>query len=265
MKEYYFGSDAQRRMQRTAYWLWPLLRHDPNYCYTGRFVGVDAPNGDSVDALVALAHVQGATLANFVPVAREAELIAAFRQRGMRTDRWDQLVGEGCDAAAACVQSHPPPSGLHRVDLGPDTDEAVLDAMGATADLCGVNPPAGQVLRGEAGRGLAIVLQAEDGAVAACAGAVLGRHPASAYADTAWWGMLATASAYRGRHLASYLGALCMLAMNERYGVRRFYTGVRRENPLSRHICETLGLRESGLASVAALDRAAFGETALTR
>ena len=110
-----------------------------------------------------------------------------------------------------------------------------------------------------------VCLEAPDGGVAACAGSVMRNHPDSRFAKTAWWGMLATREQDRGHCLSLYLGALAARHMHDRHGVTEFYTGVRSDNAVSRHVCEKLGVHDSTHACVAILDPEAFGEGGYTK
>lgn len=263
----FFGSKAQRRMQRTAHMLWPLLVADPAYGTEGRMIGIDGPSDTDIPKLAALARLQGASVNHYLPKQDEARFDALYEAEGLRTDRWDQYMGaESCLAASAELLETfrlPARYSLHRVTDA--TPNATLDSLEETATACGVLPPMSPVLFGQMRDTVYFYLAAEDGRVAACSGSAMRNHPDSRFPRCAWWGMLATAPEDRGQGLSHYLGAQAALYMNARFGAREFYTGVRSDNLVSAHVCARLGVTDSRFACKAILDPEAFSEGGYTR
>ena len=267
MSPRFFGSDTQKRMERVAHDLWPLMKDDPAYGTEGRMIGIDAPSENQIDKVAALTRIQGASVNHYVPKAQEDRLAARYVADGLASDRWDQFMGgPAClDAATALLDRFTLPSGytLHR--LSRDTPAHILDGLETTAAACGVLPPMSPILFGTLRPAAYVCLEAPDGGVAACAGSVMRNHPDSRFGKTAWWGMLATREQDRGHGLSLYLGALAARHMHDRHGVIEFYTGVRSDNAASRHVCEKLGVHDSTYACVAILDPQAFGEGGYTK
>lgn len=263
----FFGSDVQKRMERVAHDLWPLLKDDPAYGTEGRMIGIDAPSGNQVEKVAALTRIQGASVNHHVPKTEEDALAARYVALGLASDRWDQFMGGAAclEASTALIEGFTLPRGytLHR--LSPDTPARILDGLERTAASCGVLPPMSPILFGEWLNAAYFCLEAPDGGVAACAGSAMRNHPDSRFARTAWWGMLATREQDRGHGLSLYLGALAARHMHDRHGISEFYTGVRSDNAVSRHVCEKLGVHDSALACVAILDPQAFGEGGYTK
>lgn len=263
----FFGSDVQKRMERVAHDLWPLLKDDPAYGTEGRMIGIDAPSGNQVEKVAALTRIQGASVNHYVPKTEEDALAARYVALGLASDRWDQFMGGAAclEASTALIEGFTLPRGytLHR--LSPGTPAHVLDGLEQTAASCGVLPPMSPILFGEWLNAAYFCLEAPDGGVAACAGSAMRNHPDSRFARTAWWGMLATREQDRGHGLSLYLGALAVRHMHDHHGVSEFYTGVRSDNAVSRHVCEKLGVYDSALACVAILDPQAFGEGGYTK
>ncbi|MEQ9261189.1 MAG: hypothetical protein RIG84_19040 [Roseovarius sp.] len=263
----YFGTDVQKRMQRIAHELSPLLRDDPDYGTEGRMWGLDSPELSQADKVAALARVQGATVNHYVPKSQEARYAEAYAARGLVNDRWDQFMG-GRECLAICADylaGFDMPDGYRLHHIGPATPTEILDGLEATTAACGVLPPMTPVLFGQTRRAAYFCLEAPDGGVAACAGACLRNHPESRFGKASWWGMLATRDQDRGRSLSLYLGAVATLHMHEAFGVEEFYTGVRSDNAVSRHVCEKLGVRDSAYACLAILDPDAFGGGGYTK
>lgn len=267
MSPRFFGSDTQKRMERVAHDLWPLFKDDPAYATEGRIIGIDAPSENQIDKVAALTRIQGASVNHYVPKAEEDALAARYVGLGLASDRWDQFMGgPAClEASTALIERVTLPKGytLHR--LSPDTPAHLLDGLETTAAACGVLPPMSPILFGELLNAAYFCLEAPDGGVAACAGSVMRNHPDSRFGKTAWWGMLATREQDRGHGLSLYLGALSARHMHDHHGVTEFYTGVRSDNAVSRHVCEKLGLHDSAYACVAILDPQAFGEGGYTK
>ena len=99
MQDEFWGAPPQQQMQRAAAMLWPLLGDNPRFAYEGRFVGLDAPDLSDIETIAALVGIQAGTASFFVDAAKEAPLSDALRDRGLKLDRWDQLMGAG-DAVA---------------------------------------------------------------------------------------------------------------------------------------------------------------------
>lgn len=263
----YFGSDVQQRMQKIARDLSPLVQDNPDYGLEGRMWGIDAPVLSDVDRVAALARLQGATITHYVPKSRETQYAQSYAAQGLANDRSDQFMGgPAClETSAAFLDTFQLPDGYRLHHLSPATPDHILDGLDQTAASCGVLPPRTPVLFGEARKAAYFCLEAPDGGVAACAGACMRNHPDSRFAKTSWWGMLATRDQDRGQKLSLYLGALAARKMYETYGVEEFYTGVRSENAVSRHVCQTLGVYDSDYACLAVLDPDAFGDSGYTK
>ncbi|MEL7011911.1 MAG: hypothetical protein AAFO72_01390 [Pseudomonadota bacterium] len=267
MQPRFFGSKAQQRMQGIAYTLSPLLQDDPAYGTEGRMWGIDGLALSEVDKVASLASLQGATVNHYVPKSKEAQFAEEYAQRGFANDRWDQFMGRR-DCLELCADyaadfTLPDPYKLHHI--GPETPPHILTALESTAAACGVLPPMTPVLFGQMRKAAYFCLEAPDGGVAACAGACLRNHPESRYGTASWWGMLATREEDRGQSLSLYLGALAALHMNQTFGVEEFYTGVRSDNAVSRHVCQKLGVRDSEYTCLAILDPSSFGDGGYTK
>ncbi len=263
----YFGSDPQKEMQRRGAALWELVKDNPRFGFEGRCVGLHDMAAEDIPVFAALARTQGATVCFNVPAAVEAERTAAIQAEGLLSDRWDLLMG-GARAISSCrtfLEGYTPPSELKLVRAAPDTDPSLMTAMGETALSKGVLPAAGEALRGETRRAICFFFVDGEGGVVATSAAVMRHHDSSDWADTAWWGMLATRDDYLGRGLALWLGALALTKMADEFGTKRFYTGVRSDNAPSQNLCRKLGLDGSGLVTISAADPEAFGDEPVTK
>ena len=240
MQPRFFGSDVQKNMQRIAHELSPLLKDQPEYGCEGRMWGIDAPGAADVPKVGALARLQGATVNHYVLKSKARQFAAEYAERSFANDRWEQFMGRQ-DCLAICSDylagfDVPEQYKLHQ--FGPESSPRLLDALEETTAASGVLPPMTPVLFGEACEAAYFCLEAPDGGVAACAGAGLRNHSASQFGKASWWGMLATRDQDRGQSLSLYLGAVAIRYMHENFGVEEFYTGVRSDNHVSRHICQ---------------------------
>lgn len=267
MQPRFFGSEAQRRMQWIAHELSPLLRDDLAYGTEGRMWGIDGPTLADAEKVASLASLQGATVNHYVPKTREARFAEEYAERGFANDRWDQFMGrrECVEICSDFIADFKLPDRYELHLIGPETPKRILDALEETAAAYGVLPPMTPVMFGQMRHAAYFCLEAPDGGVAACAGACLRNHPESRFGKASWWGMLATREQERGQSLSLYLGALAATHMHENFGVEEFYTGVRSDNAVSRHVCQKLGVRDSKYACLAILDPSSFGEGGYTK
>ncbi|MHA3977264.1 hypothetical protein ACW9UR_06210 [Halovulum sp. GXIMD14794] len=58
---------------------------------------------------------------------------------------------------------------------------------------------------------------------------------------------------------------MAVLHLHETCGAEEFFTGVRRDNHVSRHLCTKLGVVETPMACIAVVDPEFFGEDSVTK
>lgn len=262
-----FGSEPQQTMQRKAAALWRLLSDDPRFAYEGRCVALDAASPSVVDVCTALVDTQGGTASFFVDATDEEDVTAALDAEGFNTDRWEHLMGaeRAIGVSRAILSKASLPQGFRVCEIGAGASPGEVREFAELALSCGVLPPAEMSLRGLARNSVVYLLLDPEGRGVSCSGAVMRHHPSSPFGDSAWWGMLATREDMRGQGFSLHLGALALASIADRFGVKRFYTGVRRDNLVSHSLCRKLGLGDHGLVVLAALDRKIFGAARITR
>lgn len=64
-----FGSPDKIALMKRSAALWSLLEDNPRYAYYGRLVALSDPAQDMSEILIALAQLQGAAAAYYVPKA----------------------------------------------------------------------------------------------------------------------------------------------------------------------------------------------------
>jgi len=228
-----------------------LTERDPRFTYYGRTVGGTSPDEVPLDAVVALAQLQGNSNLSFVRDAEVADLRAACEGRGLTTTHY--VKWEGGDAALAAagqvIAAQALPGDLTLAWLDADLPESLRAGFAATALLCGVLPPAFDVLTGARQPGVACLAHDGTGRVVACAGAARYLHPDHPDGRRqCWWGMLATHPDRRGQRLSLLLGALALREMHRRHGFVEVMTGVEPGNAASEAVCRRMGLAPRGLS-----------------
>jgi GNAT superfamily N-acetyltransferase len=216
---------------------------------------LDGTSPDTIDDLIFLVREQGAGVSWYVKPDDETALTGKLQSMGYGTDRWDQYFG-AVDAVHAseqlCADTALPE--LYEVgEIGADTPDAIIAEFASVGAEQGVMVPADHVMRGQTRPAVAMYATGPDGKIVAIAGSVLAHHQDSPLATSAWWGMLCTHPAHRGKGLSKILGAMTIRAMATRHGATSFYTGVRPDNAVSHAVCTRLGVRRTEYTVLMAL------------
>lgn len=258
---------AHGEMQSRADELWLSVRSDPRYAYEGRLVTLDGISPDTIDDLLFLVRNQHAGVSWNVKPEDEPVLTAKLQSMGYATDRWDQYFGaaDALSSAEKLSGETALPEGYEIAEIGPDAPDAIIAEFAAVAAEQGVMVPAAHVMRGQTRPAAAMYVTGPDGKVVAIAGSVLAHHRDSPLATSAWWGMLCTHPAHRGKGLSKILGAATIRAMAARHGATSFYTGVRRDNAVSQAVCARLGVCRTDYAVLMALSPELSSGGPLTR
>jgi len=261
------GSDAQVSIVRRAQALHALLRDDPRFCFQGRTVSYVGFSDEAIDTAINLIRLQGYASIQFTPRERGDEIAAAFTAAGLSPLQWEQVWGRdsAIDASRAFLESYAIPPGLTLNEVTPDTDDATIRAICAASLVQGVTPPSGSAMRGHGPRGVFLYVTDEAGAVVAVGGGFMSYHPRSPRADEAFWGMLGTDEAWRGKRIAGWLGAAAVMGLHNRFGAGGFSSGVKADNPASQAMCARLGITRSGFIYAGASDPILMGGGAVTR
>ena len=253
----YFGTPEQQGLLRRGRALYDVIKADPHYTYYGRTVGLAQVGDGGVEALHALAHLQGNSNISDVTQAEVPQLLKACEDYGLKVVQYARWVGgpEALSQARASIAEVPLPGDLSLGWISPDTPTQQRAAFAEAALSCGVLPPSMAVLSGALRPGVACFAVDPDGAVVSLAAAAafhIAGHP-NAGLDC-WWGMLSTRPARRGARLSILLGAHAIVRMHERYGFARFMTGVEPGNAASEAVCTRLGLARTDRAIIGAAD-----------
>jgi len=255
----HYGSAAQQALLRRGAEMRRLTDRDSRFTYYGRTVGATGPDEAPLDCVVALARLQGNSNYSFVPDAEVPALRAACAAQGMTVTHYAKW--EGADDALAAARSilaaQALPGDLTLAWLDGALPEPLRGSLAETALLCGVLPPALDVLAGQTQPGVACLAHDAAGRAVCCAAAARYLHPDHPMgARQCWWGMLATHPGRRGDRLSLLLGAHALMEMHRRFGFTGAMTGVAPGNRASEAICRRMGLAPRGLSIVGMADPA---------
>ncbi len=263
----FFGNEAQQGLQRRAAHLWSLIGDDPRFASHGRAIGLAEFQPDNLAAQIALARLQGVGPLEGVPAAELEPRRHALEAEGLVTDTFVVWRGDAAalDAARALLAARRLPEDLEIVSVDAETTAEDLAALDQLTQSCGVLLPMGAFLRGLRRPSVCLFARDRAGAVVGATASVMQFHPASRKAGLAWWGMLATDETRRGQGVAIVMGAMSLLAMNERFGTKAFFTGIRKGNEASEALCARLGLAPTEAHDVIAIEPAVLSGGRLTK
>ena len=252
----YFGSPEQQALERRADYLWQIVAGDPRYSCHGRAVALLEGGAEDVGLQIALARLQGVGPSPRLRPDVMQMRKAAIEGAGLVSDVYEHWSMEisALGAARDVLSRGGVPTELTVHEVGTETADADFEALDVLTQSCGVLLPAASFLRGQARPAVCLYAKAADGAAVGVAASVAENPPGSTQEGRAWWGMLSTAQDWRGRGIAKRLGAMVLLAMAERHGVRSFGTGIRAGNRESAGLCEGLGFVPAGLFDLMAID-----------
>jgi hypothetical protein len=255
----FFGDEAQQALLRRGAAMRAVTAQDPRFTYYGRTVGGTALGEVPLETVIALAQLQGNSNLAFVPDADVPALRATCDKRGLKVAHYVKWEGgsKARAAADALIATQRVPEDLTVAWLDRDLPEKLRQGFADTALLCGVLPPALDVLTGERQPGIACLAHDASGKVVCCAAAASYLAPEHPHGRSqCWWGMLATHPDRRGERLSLLLGALALREMHRRYGFSDFMTGVEPGNSASEAVCARMGLAPLGLSIVGMADPA---------
>lgn len=267
MSEIILGTPPQIQTVQRANALWTILRDDQRFAFQGCTVSVANEQDDAAELVTSLSRLQGYACCHFVEKPNAQEYSDVYQAAGLNPVIWEQFWGRSSalSKSGEFLQDFDPPQELTLKSVTNDTsDETILEICKMSLEA-GVLPAPGSVMRGVGSKGVFSYIESADGQIVASGGACMAYHPDSPHADEAFWGMLATHEAWRGKRLACWVGAQIIQDMAEKFGARGFSSGVKSDNPSSQAMCSRLGVRQSKYVYVGAVDPTAFGDGSVTR
>ena len=262
-----YGSSEQIAVVRRAAALRALVADDPRFSFQGRTVSLAGDRPDAADTVIALVRLQGYASAQFIPRARGEGLTDAYAAAGLTPVIWDQYWGhaKAISASRSFIEEFEAPDGVALHEVTPDTPDDTIHAICAASIGAGVLPLPGSAMRGVGLRGVFLYATGPGGEVIAVGGGSMAYHPENEYAEEAFWGMLGTAEAWRGRRLACWVGAEAIVRLAERFGANGFSSGVKPDNPASQAMCTRLGVTQGETIYAGATDPVLMGAGPVTR
>lgn len=262
-----FGSPDKIALMKRSAALWSLLKENPRFAYYGRTVALSDPGEDISEILIALARLQGAAVAYYVPKGSADILFRDLEERGFSTDRHEHYWGgrAAYEASQATLAEHELPADLIVSALDGNTPTDVVAAVAELCQSCDVMPVPGAIMRGRARRGINLIASDGDGRPVASASSFAMHHPSSPHANDVFWGMLATRPDRRGEKIALLLGARTIVHMWENEGARGFMTGVRKDNLSSQALCTKLGVTDTDWVYAQCIDAVLLGGSTVTK
>jgi ribosomal protein S18 acetylase RimI-like enzyme len=240
----YFGSEAQRLLQRRAREAVAWDQATPGAVRMGRFLGTDDPDQLGWDAILALLERDRTFGFRMIPADAVEELRDKLAGHGYRIDFWN-VFAAGRAAGAAKVDAivaEPLPEGLRLVDIGREPESQTVRAAQTLMAESGVAPFAGIMLTGGVGPAATVLVADAAGAIVAAAHTYRPHNPFSPHHGAAWVGLVAVAPSQRGRGLGRLVNAHAIGAAFDRLGAGSVYEQVSATNIPSRRMVEAAGL-----------------------
>jgi hypothetical protein len=258
----YFGSSDNQRIQRNAEAIWQLIKNDPRYCCHGRAVSLAEGFEENIQLQASLALLQGVGICDSVPSWHIEHRRSALEKLGLTVEQMEIFRG-GNDtiiSARSVVNARNLPEDLELIYIDECTSKSVLQGIDAFTQYHGASLPMESFLLKTGTRSVCVATLDGEGKVVGTSAACAHFHSSHSRCDEAFWGMLATREDRRGQGIALLLGALCMLAMNERHGFEKFFTAVKKGNTPSEGLCTKLGLKPNDTSAVIAIDPDFFSD-----
>ena len=257
-----FGDPGHKALLERGEALWRVVRDHPRYAYYGTVVSLSDPGNDTADVVASLARIQGLGMCFYLPKTEAASIRRQLDGEGFRTAQ--SLFCSGGEASyqasRSLLDNGTPPEGVTIELLSERSPDTLIEATLALCQACGLSAMPGEIMRGSVLPGINLVARDAAGAPVAPAASYAMHAPGTPRAKEAFWGVLATRAAHRGRGLAGWLGARAIQHMWEHEGMRGFNTGIKEDNAASLAACAKLGIRRSDLVTLFCFDDATLSE-----
>ena len=211
---------------------------------------------ENIQLQASLALLQGVGICDSVPSWRIEYRRSELEKLGLKVEQMEVFCGGNHTiiSARSVVNERNLPEGLELVYIDERTSKSVLQGIDVFTQRHGASLPMGSFLLKPGTRSVCLAALEGDGKVVGTSASGAHFHSSHPRCDEAFWGMLATRKDRRGQGIALLLGALCMLAMNERHGFEKFFTVIKKGNTPSQRLCAKLGMRPNDTSVVFAID-----------
>lgn len=267
MDDEFFGSADQQAVARRGVDLWDLVGGDRRFQTHGRSVGVNYAECSDPSVLASLTRLQGAAACDQIPNDVANPYITRLRKMGLTTDRYEVWATneQTLERVRHIRETHLLPDDLELASIDARTPAEDLAALADLTDRCEMMLPVGSFMRGIRARSVCLYARDRNGMPVGSSASVANSPSDSKMGAAAWWGLLTTDPARRGKGIALTVGAHAMLQMHERHGFESFFTGIRAGNVPSEKLCSKLGLAPTNRAVIVAIDPIAFSGTQMSK
>lgn len=240
-----YGSKEQRRLQARSLAAAGAVRETPGAVFAARMAGTDDPNRIGWDRIVATLRNESAMTFRMIPVDECPEVERRLAELGCAITWWDVFDGSHDNIRAACDDILDTPSdNLELAGQSATADGAFFEDVQAFMSTCGVAPFPAQVISGSMGpSALAVLVDPEDGVIAATAFAYFPYNHHSAHWASAWAGLVAVRANMRQRGIGVRVNALALREAVNDLGAERVQEFARTSNVPSCRMIERCGLR----------------------
>jgi len=241
----YVGTEQQIALQKSADDAFVWMSATPGACNPGRSLGTDDPDRLGWDKVFEVLERDGIFAFRLMRSDQVDRIAETLSKHGYRLDLWDVFTADRANSerkTSAIVADGLPAGFAERSPLEsaehPDTTR-VQSFMVAN----GVAPFSGSMLTGQFGPVTTVVIQDEQGEVAAAAHGYLPHNKFSPHHQSAWGGLVAVSPDHRGKGLGKYVNARMVSYCFSDLGAKSVHELVTESNIASRRMVEASGLQ----------------------
>jgi RimJ/RimL family protein N-acetyltransferase len=240
----YFGTEAQKTLQRTAEDEARFIATTPGACQAGRMMGCDDPDILGWDRIGEFIARDGMCAFRLVDAGQVREIETQLARRNCRLDTWDVFIAERATAldASQTILAGGMPDGLAEREMPSDPEGELTEQVQAFMADAGLVPFSGSMLVGSVGPAATSLIGNGTGKLVATAHGYLPHNAFSRFHRYAWGGLVAVADAERGKGLGKYVNALIIKTVFDRLYASHVYELVSPGNTASRRMVEACGL-----------------------
>jgi len=242
----YFGTDLQQELQVQVESAMHWIENTPGACNPGRFLGTDDPNRLGWETIFKIMDRDRTFSFQLVSSEESANISKNLAERQYRIQFWDVFVATRSQAqhAISPILSEGL-SGEFRLmttcELRKRDNLAKLQSFLAEN---GIAPFSASMLLGEFGPVTNVAICNHEGDFSAFAFGYFPHNKHSPHYQSAWGGLVAVSSGYRGRGLGKFVNALLVSNCFNELSAENVHQFVASSNLPSRKMVESSGLRE---------------------
>lgn len=240
----YFGTQAQKTLQKAAEDEARFIATTPGACQAGRMMGCDDPEILGWDRIGEFIARDGVCAFRLVDAGQIREIETQLARWNCRLDTWNVFIADKATAldAAQAILCGGLPDGLAEREMPSDPEATLTEDIQAFMAAAGLVPFSGSMLVGSVGPAATTLIGNGDGRLVATAHGYLPHNAFSRFHRYAWGGLVAVADVERGKGLGKYVNALIIKTVFERLYASHIYELVSAGNTASQKMVEACGL-----------------------